>query len=507
MSIASGESGPKGVIGQALYSYLWARLFVVLALAISFVYFLSHHPQWSNKLLTLYLIFALYFLGCLLLMKIEHRDRFLILHFLADALVISYVYTFYPLTGVPFSIFFLFPLFMGGLALHLYQAVILDSLVVAIFLGISVANRESLIFISLHLFAFAAVAAASFFLKKDVALAEREKEEARRWRELYSTVVDYLPAGLVVMDKDGVIRALNPRAMELIGGDVRDRYAGDFFPFLKGRGDEVVERKEGSLVGLSGDEVPVGYTIAPFAQGSRLMIFTDLTKIKRLEEEQRRSSFMAMLGRMSADLAHDMRNPLGAIRGAAEVLKEVSCADGDFTELLDIISLETERLDALVSDFLVFASPTLTSNKKVPVDLAEMLSKMVNEPSFKGRVDLEVVSDNTVVRGQRIHLERLFKNLIQNALDADPRGEKVKVSLKRGEKGDLEVTVEDRGDGIPQELLTEVFRPFFSTKDQGVGLGLSICQKVVEEHGGRIFIDSKVGEGTVVTVVFPREEK
>lgn len=506
MSIASEELDPRKGIRQALYSYLWARLFVVLALAVSFVYFLSHHPHWSSKLLTLYLMFTLYLLGCLLLMRIEDRDRFILLHFLADTLVISYLYTFYPLTGVPFSIFYLFPLFMGGLVLSFHQAVILDALVMAIFTGISMANNESPLFVGLHLFAFVAVIAASFILRKDVALAEREKEEARRWRELYSTVVDYIPAGLVVMDGDGVIRALNPRAMELIGGDVSGRHAWDFFPFLREVGDEVVERMEGTLVDASGSEVPVGYTIAPFAQGSRLMIFTDLTKIKKLEEEQRRSSFMALLGRMSADLAHDMRNPLGAIKGAAEVLKEVSCDDGDFNELLDIISSETERLDALISDFLVFASPTVTSRKKVPIDLTQVLARIVEEPYFRGRVKLEVSGDACLVHGQKIHLERVFKNLIQNALEADSRGEGVLVSLGKGEKGEVEVRVEDRGEGIPQELLSEVFRPFFSTKPQGVGLGLSICQKVVEEHGGRIFIESEPGKGTVVTVVLPGGE-
>ncbi len=505
MSIALEEMDSGKGVRQTLYSYLWARLFVVLALAVSFVYFLSHHPQWSNKLLTLYLVFTLYMLGCLILMRVEERERFLLLHFLADTLVISYLYTFYPLTGVPFSIFFLFPLFMGGLVLAVHQVVLLDVLIVVIFLGISVANGESALFIVLHLFSFVAVVLASFFMRRDVALAEKEKEEARRWRELYRAVADYIPAGLVVMDEKGIIRAMNPRAVELLGGKVEGEPAVKYFPFLGDMEEDVAERMEGELVGASGKKVPVGYTIARFAQESRLMIFTDLTKIKKLEEEQRRSSFMAMLGRMSADLAHDMRNPLGAIRGAAEVLKEITCQDRDFGELLDIIASETERLDALVSEFLVFATPTVTSRKKVPVDLVAMVREILERPSFKGRVNLETSHDSLVVLGQKIHLERVVKNLVQNALDADVMGRGVKVSI-RGTEKEVEIVVEDRGEGIPQEFLTEVFRPFFSTKSQGIGLGLSICQKIVEEHGGKIYLDSQVGEGTVVTVVLPRGE-
>ncbi len=91
-------------------------------------------------------------------------------------------------------------------------------------------------------------------------------------------------------------------------------------------------------------------------------------------------------------------------------------------------------------------------------------------------------------------------------MEADTKGAGVRVSLSDKEGGgEVVVVIEDKGKGIPGELLTEVFRPFFSTKPQGVGLGLSICQKIVEEHGGRIYLDSRLGEGTVVTVILPRE--
>ena len=506
MSIAPDELSPGKGIKEALYNYLWARLFVVMAIALSFVYFVFNYPQWSSKLLTLYLIFILYLLGVLLLLRMENRDKFLLLHFLADTLVISYLYTFYPLTGVPFSIFYLFPLFMGGLVLPFYQLSVLGSLVVAIFTGMSVASKESGIFIVLHLFSFFAVVLASLSLRRDVILAEEEKEEARRWRDLYKTVADYIPAGLVVIDGEGVIRAVNPRAQELIGDNADGKLAVEFFPFLREVGGDVVERMEGELVGVSGDKVPIGYTIARFAQGSRLMIFTDLTKVKKLEEEQRRSRFLALLGRMSADLAHDLRNPLGAIKGAADILREMACKDRDFDELVNIITAETERLDALVIDFLVFASPTVSTRRKELVDLVELIGGLLDRPVFRGRVELEASQNPLRVMGHKIHLERVFKNLLENAIEADSKELGIKVSICERGDGEVEVAIEDRGAGIPEELLTEVFRPFFSTKPQGVGLGLSICQKIVEEHEGRIYIDSKLGEGTVVTVVLPRGE-
>ncbi len=404
MSIVPDELNPGRSIKETLYSYLWARLFVVLAIALSFLYFVFNHPQWSAKLLALYLIFVLYMLGVFFLLRMEDRDRYLLLHFLADALVISYLYTFYPFTGIPFSIFYLFPLFMGGLGLSFSQLSVLGSLVVAIFTGMSIANKESGIFIALHLFAFFAVVLASLVLRRDVVLADREKEEARRWRDLYKTVADYIPAGLVVMDGEGVIRAVNPRAQDLMGEEVEGRRATELFPFLKEVGGEVVERMEGELLSASGERVPIGYTIARFAEGSKLMIFTDLTKIKKLEEEQRRSRFLALLGRMSADLAHDLRNPLGAIKGAADILKEMSCKDGDFDELLNIITAETERLDALVTDFLIFASPTVSTRKKEPVDLVELVRGLLDRPVFRGRVELEACQNPLRVMGHKVRL-------------------------------------------------------------------------------------------------------
>ncbi|GEM_PF-1970324 len=506
MSIAREELDPGKGIREALYSYLWARFFVVLAIAVSFIYFVSHHPQWLTKLLALYLIFVLYLLGGLLLMRMEERDRFLLLHFLADTLVISYLYTFYPLTGVPFSIFYLFPLFMGGLVLPFYQVALLDALVVAIFTGISMANKESWLFMVLHLFSFSVVMVASFILRRDVVLAEKEREEARKWRALYRTVADYIPAGLVVIDEAGLIRAVNPRARELMGIEAEEEPALRFFPFLKEIGAEAVERMEGELVREGGHKIPIGYTLVPFAQGSRLMIFTDLTNVKRMEEEQRRSRFLALLGRMSADLAHDLRNPLGAIKGAADILKGVSCKDGDFEELIGIITTETERLDALITDFLIFASPTVGSRRKEVVDLGELLRALVERSGFKGRVELEGTSNSPRVVGHRVHLERVFRNLLENAVEADTRERGIRVYLGEGGEGEVMVSVQDWGEGIPEELLTEVFRPFFSTKPQGVGLGLSICQRIVEEHGGKIFLDSRPGEGTIVTVVLPRGE-
>ena len=505
MSIALEELEPIKAMGKALYTYLWARLFVALGLAISFLYFIFNPPPWIGKVINLYFIFGLYALGVLILMRMENQERFFILHFLADVLVISYLYSLYPLLGVSFSLFYLFPLFMAGAVLPFFQLGIVWSAVGILFLGFSYFSKQSSSFIFLHIFAFCMAGLASLALRRDVSLAEKDKREATRWRELYSTVADFLPAGLLLVDGEGVVRAANPKARDIVGSGVEGKSIHEFFPNLMAIGQERVERREVGLKGPGDKLIPVGYTLVPLAEGLKVMIFTDLTKIKRLEEEKRRTQIMATLGRMTADLAHDLRNPLGAIRGAADILREMDSPDEDYGELLEIILEESERLDNLASDFLLFASPDAGARRKEEVDLLALLEALVRKPSYLGKVRLEFLHNPLVVMGNKVHLGRVFENILNNALEADDNKLGVEVRVDRKE-GAAWVDVKDYGMGISQKIMGEIFNPFFTTKPQGVGLGLAICQRIVEEHGGNIYIDSEVGKGTTVLVVLPLKE-
>ena len=501
MSIALEKLEPIKTINKVLYTYLWARLFVALGLAVSFLYFVFNPPVWTGKVINLYFIFGLYALGSLMLMRVENRERFLILHFLADALVVSYLYSLYPLLGVSFSLFYLFPLFMAGVVLPPFQLGIVWSAIGALFLGFSYFSKQSPSFILLHILAFFMAGLASLALRRDVLLAEKDKREAARWRELYSTVADFIPSGLLLMDGEGVIRAANPKARDILGSDVEGRNIYEVFPNLRAS-EQKVERQEVELEAPSGRVIPVGYTLVPLAEGLKVMIFNDLTKIKRLEEEKRRSDVMATLGRMSADLAHDLRNPVSAIRGAADILREMDCPEGDYGELLEIILEESERLDKLVSDFLLFASPDVGARRKEEIDLVALLGDLVKRPPFMGKVKLECLYNPLIVMGNKVHLERVFRNILNNALEADDKRLGIEVRMDRRE-GAAWVDVKDYGMGIPQEIMPKIFNPFFTTKPQGVGLGLAICQRIVKEHGGRIYVESELGKGTTVSVTLP----
>jgi signal transduction histidine kinase len=203
-------------------------------------------------------------------------------------------------------------------------------------------------------------------------------------------------------------------------------------------------------------------------------------------------------------MAHEIRNPLASLSGSIAMLREELTVEGTGRELLDIVTGEVVRLDALVTDFLGYASPRDIAPRET--DLLEVLQETVTLLQSRAR-------------GCRIALARrgpgppraevdpqlarqVFWNLALNAVEAMPGGGRLDIAVGAG---DREATVEftDTGVGIPRTALAKIFTPFFSTKEQGTGLGLALVHKIVEAHRGRIDVESEPGRGTTVRVVFP----
>jgi signal transduction histidine kinase len=185
------------------------------------------------------------------------------------------------------------------------------------------------------------------------------------------------------------------------------------------------------------------------------------------------------------------------------MLRSMDKPHGDLGQLMDIIVEEVDRLDVLITDFLVFASPSVGTVERAEVDVGCLLEEVCRKSPFNDKVSLEVRSSSLVIVGHEFQLERVFRNLLQNAVEADDKGLGVRIEAWKDDDS-VSVKFEDHGVGISDMYRDEVFRPFFSTKPRGMGLGLSICQRIVEEHGGKIYLESRTGEGTVVTVLLPR---
>ena len=216
-----------------------------------------------------------------------------------------------------------------------------------------------------------------------------------------------------------------------------------------------------------------------------------------------RAETLATMGRMAAGLAHEIRNPLFIIRGAAEKLRDAYPERA--AEIESYVIEEVDRLNGTLTDYLLFARDE--PGRLVPFDLAAVLKRTLRNvrESFEGS-EVDLAADFEIERapfsGEEKRLQQAFLNIILNARQAIAGSGRVRVSIAADGRNYL-LRVADTGIGIPEKDLSRIFEPFFTTKTYGSGLGLAIAKKVIEDHGGRIAIKSAMGEGTEVTITLP----
>jgi signal transduction histidine kinase len=229
-------------------------------------------------------------------------------------------------------------------------------------------------------------------------------------------------------------------------------------------------------------------------------------QVLEAQEAVRRSDRLAALGQLSAGLAHELRNPLGTIRASAEMLtKQVSAENDVAREVAGFIATEVDRTNSLVTRFLQFARPLELRLERA--DLAQMLDRAiaVAERETDGvSIYRNYAPEIPPFAFDAELMEHVFYNLIVNAAQASPNG--AAVTVKSRANGNIaEIAVIDRGSGITPETMKNIFNPFFTTKATGVGLGLAIVSKIVDQHGGKIAVESRPGEGSIFCVTLPMD--
>ncbi len=233
--------------------------------------------------------------------------------------------------------------------------------------------------------------------------------------------------------------------------------------------------------------------------------------LKQAQDEARRAERLAALGQLSAGLAHEIRNPLGVIKGSAEILhQKLSDSDPLSKELSDYIYTEVNRLSALVSRFLDFARPSqmqLRSQQLPPIVEKSLRYVQEQKAASKVNVQRDYAAELPNVMADEEFCDVVFTNLLLNACEAmGDAGGDLKVRIQAIGKGDhynVVVEIEDSGPGIPAELRENIFNPFVTTKQSGVGLGLAIVTKIVDLHGGSVALISERGKGACFQVSFP----
>lgn len=231
--------------------------------------------------------------------------------------------------------------------------------------------------------------------------------------------------------------------------------------------------------------------------------------LQEAEVAVRRSDRLAALGQLSAGLAHEIRNPLGTIKTSAEMLlKSVPADNAVALEMAGFISSEVDRTNSLVTRFLDFARPLAVRLEKT--DLTQVIDQAIgdvekHQPPFEVTIYKNYSPEIPPFFLDGQLMERVIYNLVLNAAQASPPNGSITVKTRESD-GTVEITVIDRGSGIPPKLMENIFNPFYTTKPGGVGLGLAIVSKIVDEHGGSIVVESEPGEGSVFRVYLPFRE-
>lgn len=363
-------------------------------------------------------------------------------------------------------------------------------------------------------------------------MTKRKKPVHLPWEEVFASLGD----GLIVLDTERRLMGMNPAAERLVGGSassVLGHLVEHAFPqnekalqLLKPcfDGGRALTLREITWEGRDRLVWTVDLSATPLfdAEGAFdgwILVMRDLTPVKSLQDEVRKADRLAMMGTVAAGLAHEIKNPLGGIKGAAQLLEREPLSSSA-SECIGIILRETDRVNRLIGDLLTFTRPK--QHIFVPVQLNQLLDEVLllqKEPLEKKGVHVARHFDPSLpaILGDNDELHEVFLNLIKNALEAAPQkmGElhirskilsDYKIKGVNGKKPSLMVAAEiqDNGPGIPRESLDKIFTPFFTTKEKGHGLGLAIAQRIVNEHGGSLRVRSGIKpdkHGTTIQVV------
>ncbi len=336
---------------------------------------------------------------------------------------------------------------------------------------------------------------------------------------LHQDIVRSLTSGLITSDLKGQIQFFNRSACEQTGLKWRSLFGKslieilpDLQPFLERmeHGEKKYWRLEIPFQRPDGEMRLLGVSLAPLhnrhkRQNGVLLLFQDLTPLKEMEEQVRRREKMAAVGEMAAGLAHEIRNPLSSLSGSIQLLRSELQLPAEHQVLMDIVTRETDRLNNLLGDFLLFARPK-EIHKEI-VGLKASLQETLHLFAMDQRYDKISVRVN-IPEGLKIQVDQhLFHqviwNLLLNAAQAMlPEEGEVLLSAENGPNG-VWVEVQDAGGGIPAEIKERIFEPFFTTRNHGSGLGLAVVQRIVTEHGGVIHIEDVEPKGTVFRMFFP----
>jgi PAS domain S-box-containing protein len=367
------------------------------------------------------------------------------------------------------------------------------------------------------------------------AINKIEKLSSEQYRELLvsasgeilrlETVLDSLPSGILVCDENHSVIMANKSALRLLplsraeGGPlwglVLDERAAAFFQQTLQNGDRVLDREMD--VESQGGKLLLSISIYPWVENRRitgsLTRIEDITEKRGREVRLRRAENLASLTTLAAAVAHEIKNPLGAISIHLQLMQKNLAKDEKTTAEIDkyfnIINEEIDRLNHIVVDFLFAVRPMSLELREgnfnaLIADLAELSQAELEQSHILLLLELDEKLPSSLFDER--HMKQALLNLIKNAQSAMPHGGLLTIATQVSDN-EIRISVCDTGVGISEENLNKIFEPYFTTRDNGTGLGLTLVFKIIREHQGEILVDSREGEGTDFEICLPLCQK
>lgn len=484
---------------------------------------------------------TLLYIGLLRLLR-RHPTAQAYIQFFGDLMLITGLVYFLGGAASPFSLLYLIVIAVASTLLRRRAGVtvasvaylLYGSMIVALFFGWlqpATPGQEAVSAwhlgynLAVHGFGFYAVALLTYYLAHNVTRAERALEEKSEHladlQVVHRDVIQSISSGLLTTDLEGTVTSANLAGLEILGREEEELVGAPIHRsglFTAEQWNEVTAASVPTGRMRSEVELPrekesryVGFTISRLtdAEGHHqgyIVIFQDLTRWRRMQEELRIKDRMVAVGELAAGLAHEIGNPLAAISGSVQMLSRSVDGDAAQRKLIEILLKESYRLDRTIKGFLRFARPRERSTTSFDVArlLAENVELLKNSEEVSDRHRLEVELDPPSARlfADPDQVSQIFWNLARNALRAMPDGGTLRVAGRLREDY-YRLQVIDTGRGMSEEQRANLFHPFQSFFDGGTGIGMAIVYRIVQDHGGRLRVDSRPGAGTTITVELP----